>query len=97
MWYFADVKYGPSHSHVLAHPSGRSGRAGGEQLSGPAQSAPPEEGGGPGSKRGGAVPVARPAVHRGGPEGALQARPPEHARLGQEEETRPAGLCFRAA
>lgn len=72
--------------------SGRSGGAGGRQVSGPAQSAAPEEDGRSGSgPSGAAVRVAGSAVHRGGSEGALQTRPPQHAGLGQEEEARPTG------
>ena len=40
----------------------------------------------PGAQRRGA-----PAPHGGGPEGVVQTRPPQHARLCQEEEAHPAG------
>lgn len=66
-----------------------------QRLSGPAQADAPEEDG-PGGRGSdprlpGALSVSGPAVHRGGPEGAVQTRPPQHARLRQEEEARTTG------
>ena len=72
--------------------SGRPGAAGGGRLSGSAAcTVAPEEGGCPGPGLPGTVPVAGSAVHGGGPEGALQTRPSQHAGLGQEKEARPTG------
>lgn len=83
-----------SRRFLCAFP-GRPGAAGGEQLSGPPDGFAPEEVGGPGPALPGGVRVSSPAVHGRGAEGALQARPPEHARLRQEEEARSTGSSRR--
>lgn len=92
---FTHVKLFPFKVHYqpdLPSPhSGWSGAAGGEQLSCSADSVTPEEDGCSGPQLSGAVPVTSSAIHRRGSEGALQTRPPQHAGLRQEEETRPTG------
>lgn len=65
--------------------------AGSEQLSRSTHCVAPKEDSCFGPQLSGAVPVPSSTIYRRGSEGPLQTRPPQHAGLCQEEETRPTG------